>query len=271
MHLWRSRKWVSSWESISGQPGHLNVHLDVTCERTRTMSTNVWFFTTVEIYFLHVQAWFGTISVEIIYFLLSRQNRKRLHLRRSRTLYFFSSEKLVVITTRPVVLDNNERTEVIKDLPMCKLGSNNYLVHHSPKEITSYRRDKERSNVSMRSEFNGFEGNDHEKKSYVSDKYRQSKIVDEFLETWHTYVRSARLALHSTKLCTKFKIFRKKIFFVTKVTSETFLSISKNLKFEGHTSSGLYTNETLTLLTKRWSFKVIWTFLGLIHGFAVIQ
>jgi hypothetical protein len=31
-------------------------------------------------------------------------------------------------------------------------------------------------------------------------------------------------------LCTKFKIFREKIFFVTKITSEKFLSISQNLK-----------------------------------------
>jgi hypothetical protein len=33
------------------------------------------------------------------------------------------------------------------------------------------------------------------------------------------FVPSARLTLHSTKLCTKFEIFRKKIFFGTKVTS----------------------------------------------------
>jgi hypothetical protein len=44
-------------------------------------------------------------------------------------------------------------------------------------------------------------------------------------------IPSARLTLHSTKLCTKFKIFRKKIFFGTKVTSEAFLSSSQNLKF----------------------------------------
>jgi hypothetical protein len=42
-------------------------------------------------------------------------------------------------------------------------------------------------------------------------------------------VPSASLTLHSTKLCTKFKIFRKNIFFVTKVTSETFVSISQIL------------------------------------------
>ncbi len=43
-------------------------------------------------------------------------------------------------------------------------------------------------------------------------------------------VPSARLTLHSSKLGTKFKISRRKIFFVTKVTSETFLSIFQNLK-----------------------------------------
>ncbi len=32
------------------------------------------------------------------------------------------------------------------------------------------------------------------------------------------------------------------------------------LKFEGHTSSGRHTNETLNSLAKLWSFKVIWTF-----------
>jgi hypothetical protein len=40
----------------------------------------------------------------------------------------------------------------------------------------------------------------------------------------------ARLTLHCTKLCTKFKIFRKKIIFGPKVTSEAFSSISQNLK-----------------------------------------
>jgi hypothetical protein len=45
-----------------------------------------------------------------------------------------------------------------------------------------------------------------------------------------TLVPSARLTLNSTKLCTKFKIFRKKIFFGTKVNSEAFLSSSQNLK-----------------------------------------
>jgi hypothetical protein len=34
-----------------------------------------------------------------------------------------------------------------------------------------------------------------------------------------TEIPSARLTLHSTKLCTNFKIFRKKLFFVTKVNS----------------------------------------------------
>jgi hypothetical protein len=43
-------------------------------------------------------------------------------------------------------------------------------------------------------------------------------------------VPSARLTLHSTKFAARFKIFRKKILFVTKVTSEIFLSISQNLK-----------------------------------------
>ncbi len=42
-------------------------------------------------------------------------------------------------------------------------------------------------------------------------------------------VPSARLILHSTKLCTKLKVFKKKKI-GTKVTSEAFLSISQNLK-----------------------------------------
>ncbi len=60
-------------------------------------------------------------------------------------------------------------------------------------------------------------------------------------------VPSAKFTLHSTKLCTKFKISRNNILFGTKVTSEAFLSISQNLSF---TSSGKHTNETLNLLTK---------------------
>jgi hypothetical protein len=51
---------------------------------------------------------------------------------------------------------------------------------------------------------------------------------------WRSLVRcrvpSARLALHSTKLRTKFRIFREKIYFVTELTSEKFLSIFQNLK-----------------------------------------
>jgi hypothetical protein len=43
-------------------------------------------------------------------------------------------------------------------------------------------------------------------------------------------IPSARLTLHSTKLCTKFNIFRKTRFFGTKVSSEASLSIPKNLK-----------------------------------------
>jgi hypothetical protein len=43
------------------------------------------------------------------------------------------------------------------------------------------------------------------------------------------YILSARLTLHSTKLCIKFKIFREKTSFGTKVTSEAFLCISQNL------------------------------------------
>jgi hypothetical protein len=37
--------------------------------------------------------------------------------------------------------------------------------------------------------------------------------------------------------------------------------------FEGHTSSVMHTNETLNLLTKLWSFKVIWIFFffGVVH------
>ncbi len=73
----------------------------------------------------------------------------------------------------------------------------------------------------------------------------------------------------NTKLCTKFKIFRKKIFFGTKVTSEAFLSSSQNLKFtrlQGCTK------------TKRWPrwrnfglSRSFGRFLGVVHGLAVLQ
>jgi hypothetical protein len=43
-------------------------------------------------------------------------------------------------------------------------------------------------------------------------------------------VPSARLTLYSTKLCTTFNIFRKRLYFSTKVTSEAFLSIPQILK-----------------------------------------
>ncbi len=46
-------------------------------------------------------------------------------------------------------------------------------------------------------------------------------------------IPSDRLTLHSTKLCTKFKIFRKELFFGTNVTSKVLLSISQNLKVTG--------------------------------------
>ncbi len=55
---------------------------------------------------------------------------------------------------------------------------------------------------------------------------------------------SGRLTLHSTKLCTKFKIIRKKNIFGTKVTSEAFLSISQNLnvtRLQGCTQTKLWT------------------------------
>jgi hypothetical protein len=50
------------------------------------------------------------------------------------------------------------------------------------------------------------------------------------------------------QLCTKFKIFRKNIFFGTKITSEAFFK--QFSKFEGHTTSGMRTIETLNLLKK---------------------
>jgi hypothetical protein len=55
-------------------------------------------------------------------------------------------------------------------------------------------------------------------------------IGDDDRKDWVHKVPSARLTLHSTKLCTEFKICRKKIFFCTKVTTEAFLSISQILK-----------------------------------------
>jgi hypothetical protein len=57
------------------------------------------------------------------------------------------------------------------------------------------------------------------------------------------------------------KFFGKKIFIVTKLGY--LWGIFKHLpKFESDTSSGLHTNKMLNLLTKLWSFKVIWTFFG---------
>ncbi len=71
---------------------------------------------------------------------------------------------------------------------------------------------------------------------------------------------SARLTLHSTKLCTNFKFFREeKNLFGTKVTSEAFLSIFQNLKvtrLQGGTQTKLWT------CWRNWSFEVIWGFFG---------
>jgi hypothetical protein len=82
-------------------------------------------------------------------------------------------------------------------------------------------------------------------------------------------IMSARLTLHSTKLCTKFKIYRKKIFFGSKVTSETFLSISQNLKF-----TRLHRGTQTKLWTCWRNFDISRSFarfLRLVHGFAVFQ
>jgi hypothetical protein len=60
-------------------------------------------------------------------------------------------------------------------------------------------------------------------------------------------IPSARLTLHSTKLCTEFNILRKKIFFGTKITysdSDAFLGISQILKvtrLQGDTQTNLWT------------------------------
>jgi hypothetical protein len=97
-------------------------------------------------------------------------------------------------------------------------------------------------------------------KNYQSVQFSSYRIV----------LPSARLTLHFTKLCTKFKIFRKKIFFNTKVTSEAFLCISQNLKvtrLQGCLQTKLWTcwpNFDLMI----WSFE---RFLGLVHGFDVLQ
>jgi hypothetical protein len=62
-----------------------------------------------------------------------------------------------------------------------------------------------------------------------------------------SWITSAKLTLHSTKLCTNFKIFRKKYILVLRLPQRLFKHFPK---FEGHTSSGMHTNETLNLLTK---------------------
>jgi hypothetical protein len=84
-----------------------------------------------------------------------------------------------------------------------------------------------------------------------------------------SHLPSARLTLYSTKLCTKFKIFRKKIFFGTKVTSEAFLSISQNLKvtrLRGGKQTKLWTCGRNLDLSR--SFE---RFSGLVQGFGVLQ
>ncbi len=83
----------------------------------------------------------------------------------------------------------------------------------------------------------------------------QSKIKCIACGGWPT-VSQAYFALHETLHIFK-KCWRKNIFWY-KVSSEAFFTHFP--KFEGHTSSGLHTNETLNLLTKLWSFKVIKTF-----------
>jgi hypothetical protein len=79
----------------------------------------------------------------------------------------------------------------------------------------------------------------------ILSKWKADKWSWKLLE----YRQPARLTLHSTKLCTKFRIFRKKIFFGTKVTFEAFLSISQNLKVtvfrEAHKRNFELVDETL--------------------------
>ncbi len=80
-------------------------------------------------------------------------------------------------------------------------------------------------------------------------------------------VSSARLTLHSTKRCAKFKIFRKKIFLVLR--SEAVLSISQNFKvtrLQGCTQTKPWTCWRNFDLSR--SFL---RFLGLFRGFAVLQ
>jgi hypothetical protein len=82
-------------------------------------------------------------------------------------------------------------------------------------------------------------------------------------------IPSARLTLHSTKLCTNFKIFRKKIFFGTKVTFEALLSSSQNLKvtrLQGCTKTKLWT--CWRNFGPSRSFE---RFLGVVHGLAALQ
>jgi hypothetical protein len=65
-------------------------------------------------------------------------------------------------------------------------------------------------------------------------KYTRTLMIDEAAAEAEYIVcccvPSARLTLHPTKLCTKFKILGKKYFFGTKVTSEALLSSTQNLK-----------------------------------------
>jgi hypothetical protein len=66
--------------------------------------------------------------------------------------------------------------------------------------------------------------------SYFMSIVQISRFDAKILHHLYDKVPSARLTLHSTKLCTSSKFLGKIKFFGTKVTSEAFLSISQILK-----------------------------------------
>ncbi len=82
-------------------------------------------------------------------------------------------------------------------------------------------------------------------------------------------IPSAMLTLHSTKLCTKSKILRKIFFSRTKVAFEALLSDAQNLKVT-RLQGGIQTK--LWTCWRNFDFsRSFERFLGLIHGFVVLQ
>jgi hypothetical protein len=95
------------------------------------------------------------------------------------------------------------------------------------------------------------------RRNYPQVSWKDASSID--CHAAFTKLPSVRLTLPSTKLCTKFKVFRIIFFSYYGYLWGPFKHFAK---FEGHTSWGRHTNETLSLFMKFCSFKVIWTIFG---------